>query len=136
VHALRPFGADPRQNMVFVKHQACITRCDAWVYLTAIQFARPAGDNLYQFKWDDKGFVETRLDYQLPDMAREARVELRVPPTHDAQGPHLVQRYSFADGKKDEWLVFSCRSMKCDHTMYEGELPAPYRNAWQAGSRL
>jgi len=138
IYAVRPFGANPKRKIVFVKHVSCI-ECEPITYLTGIDFDADNDARPFAFTYSEAhGGFESTIEYALPGMGHtvDAKVETRtLPPS--VNGPHLLQFFKMDKGEgPDEWWAFTCKDYRCDYEMYKKAPPAKFFGLWKRAKRL
>jgi hypothetical protein len=137
IHAIRQFGQDAKNNMVFVQHLSCI-ECHPWVYLTIIDFSKQPEGAFFEFTYSEthSNFKPT-IEYELPGMGHsvDAKVESRVPNPPNVEGPHLIQNFKLEDGT-EEWWEFTCKGYKCDYNFSKGYAPEKLYKLWKGADKL
>lgn len=137
VHAIKKFGPNNKNKIVFIRHQSCI-ECHPWIYLTPIDFLVKSKAAAYEFTYsEDHKEFGTTVEYELPGEGHsvDATVDTRIIQVFSNQGPHLMQRFELEEGE-NEWWVFTCKGLKCDYKMYEGKLPQQYKTLWDKAEKL
>jgi len=138
LHAIRQFGPGGSQKRVFVLYQSCL-ECHPWIFMSVLDFAASGQASHFRFTYDaDHKKFSNSFEYDLPGMGHsvDAAAETRIPKAADPNGPHLFQHFRYKNEAKEEWWVFTCQGLKCDHEMYLKELPTKYRQAWNNSEKL
>lgn len=124
VHAIKNFGLNNKNKIVFIKHLSCL-ECGAWVYLTPFDFLAKPKAAAYEFTYaENHKEFDVTIEYELPGHGHsvDATVDTRIIQEFNNQGPHLMQRFELEEGG-NEWWVFTCKGLKCDYKEYKGKLP-------------